>query len=145
MTKRWSDTALGLLLSAGIHLVLLLGTALVFIEQLIAVDDDVIICGFPAARSCLPMDVSRDLIERKGTPSGEGERFDPSEESTFSPGSTEPWLPGSDIIPIGDVSGRRSSTLSSMTVSCVRWSSEDRGRILKARGLGNCELPKPGY
>jgi hypothetical protein len=148
MTNRWGDRAMGWLLSMGIHVTLLLGTALVFIERLIAVDDDGIVCRLPAPRNIVPVDVTRDLVERKGTPSGEGERFDPFEESTFSPGATEPWLSGSDIIPIDDASGRRSSTPSTFTTSGERLqrNSEHRGRILKPGGMGSCTKPgPPGY
>jgi hypothetical protein len=136
MKTRWTDAALGWMFSAGVHIVLLLGTALVFMEQLVAFDDDVtIICGFPAPKPVVPSDVPRDLVERKGTPSGEGQRFDPFEESTFSPGATEPWLPGSDIIPIDDDSGRRSSTPFPLAMSAdhSRRSSEVRSRMLVPR------------
>ena len=148
MKTRWTDAALGWMFSAGVHVVLLLGTALVFMEQLVAFDDDVtIICGFPAPKPIDYFDVPRDLIERKGIPSGEGQRFDPFDESTFSPGATEPWIPGSDIIPIHDDTGRRSNAPTTLAISAKRLqrNSEDRGRILKPTGLGYCtkQLPPP--
>jgi hypothetical protein len=129
MTKRWGDTALGLLVSAGIHLVLLLGTALVFIEQLIALDTDVIICRFPAPRIIVPSDLPRDLFERKGPPSGDGQRFDPIDDATFLPGPPETWLPGSDIIPIDDGPLHGSSAPSPLAASLDRSRRNDETRF----------------
>jgi hypothetical protein len=129
MAMRWGDRALGLLLSAGIHLVLLLGTALVFIEQLIAIDTDILICRFPAPRIIVPLDMPRDVCERKGPPSGDGQRFDPFDEATFSPGSTETWLPGSDIIPIDDGPLHGSSASSPLAVSLDRSRRNDETRF----------------
>jgi len=113
---------------------------------LIAFDDDVtIFCTIPGPKPVVPLDVPRDLIERKGVPSCEGERFDPFDESTFSPESTETWLPGSDIIPTDDASGRRSSSPWSLAMSGERpqRNVEERGRVLKPGGDGNCGKPAP--
>jgi hypothetical protein len=145
MKNRCADATLVWLLSAGIHVALLLGTALVFVEQLLATDNDAtIICAFPGQPPRIDPDLARDVFEHKGVASKEGQRFDPFDESTFSPDSRETWLPGLDLIPTDDAPTHRSSLPSTLAISekRLRRASEDRSSVLRPRLHGGCPITR---
>jgi hypothetical protein len=145
MKNRWTDATLVWLLSAGIHVVLLLGTALVFIEQLLAIDNDAtIICALPDQPPRIDPDLPRDVFAHKGAASKEGQRFDAFDESTFSPDSGETWLPGLDLIPMDTAPTPPTLLPSARAISerPPRRSSEDRSRILRPRPPGG-KPPEP--
>jgi hypothetical protein len=68
--ERWLDAAMGWILSVGLHLVALLGAALMIIEQLLP-DDSTYGNGLACALRDQPividrMDMPRDIFDRKG-------------------------------------------------------------------------------
>ena len=77
MTNRWADAATDWLLSAGIHLVLLLGAALVFIEQLVAFDVEIAsyVCGVAVPTPRLDPELHRDVFDRRGSALKDGDPF----------------------------------------------------------------------
>ena len=140
MTNRWGDRALGWTLSAGIHLVLILGAALVFIEQLLAVDvePDCTVCGVHDPMSRIAPDGRRDLLERTGVDSELGQPFDAAGELASSSEALESLLPGS-----GDIfaypyraSGQAAPSPLAGSAERPQRSSEARTRILGLRREG---------
>jgi hypothetical protein len=140
MTTRWGDRVLVWTLSAGIHLVLLLGAALVFIEQLLAVDVDVscTVCGVRDATPRVAPEGRRDLLERKGVDSELGQPFDAAGEPASSSESVDSFFPGS-----GDIfaypyraSGQAAPTPLAGSAERPQRSSEAHTRILGLRREG---------
>ena len=64
----WLSNAPWWLLSAGAHVVLLLGAALVYVERSMAVDDAAISVLVSAARPSMEIERTADLFDRKGAP-----------------------------------------------------------------------------
>jgi len=153
MTNRWGDRVLGWLLSAGIHVVLLLGTALVFIDQLVAYDVDITGYSFGVADPTPKLDpvVHRDVFDRKGVAPEDGDPFKPDEtEPTFFPGSAELEAPESkDIVGSKDIfahdSERRGQTVpSALAVFSERAQRAAAGRynFLQSPSRGGCPIRK---
>ncbi|RPH38735.1 MAG: hypothetical protein EHM91_13435, partial [Planctomycetota bacterium] len=72
----WLSNAPWWLLSAGAHVVLLLGAALVYVERSMAVDEGALEVLVSAARPSMEIERTADLFERKGVPKDDRAELD---------------------------------------------------------------------
>src|SRR5262245_4849121 len=88
----WLSNAPWWLVSAGLHVVILLSATLVYVERLMAIDEGEMVVAVtpPSAAVVNEIERPRDVFERKGIPKDDGNTAPPTEEpAIFFPEAKE--------------------------------------------------------